>query len=485
MYSSSGRIWSGSSAVGRYVVCLYHFLTLTAFLDLLIRMSCVFSPVIRKQEPFGTYMIFVTTVDSVIREVLSQKKHEEEPFSPEQEGHISDPDEPGAYARTRQQPKKIDNLLQIADTNCRDLFPRVMKLIKDQLNSPTFFQWDASLVRDGSTSTHFSTCRPTGTFLRCATDNLFFIAFYAGKWAASDPAGRQEDVDVCIAALRKMKWAFSLSEDRIQTIRYAFNRRVYGPASISPAGGQFGEGTGPLRDHVPASMPSELASIASQDPFGPQQWPVPSNSQSAGQRGLDSPSFPPDSNGRHVPGSHHNVTVPSSNGGMQLRTWANDWTNSVAHPGINSIPESKHATMSPGDIGAHHRVSPHSDEFQPSGMYTHGDVDGFRYGLAPHGTSYAPQWDGLAGQRNFSDSSLQSEHPSFVRIESVPNPSLAHRHDGFHPQQSHHGGGYLHHPQHGRGEGHSADEASPDALYTADAAQNLNRTRYPHQHHLM
>jgi hypothetical protein len=86
---------------------------------------------------------------------LSQKKHEE-PSTPEQEGHISDPDEPGVYARARQQQRKrIDNLLQTADNYCHELFPRVMKLIKQQLDSPTFFQWDAALVRDGSASPFF------------------------------------------------------------------------------------------------------------------------------------------------------------------------------------------------------------------------------------------------------------------------------------------------------------------------------------------
>jgi len=87
---------------------------------------------------------------------LSQKKHEEEPSTPDQEGHISDPDEPGAYTRARhQQRKSVDNLLQIADNYCHELFPRVMKLIKQQLDSPTFFQWDAALVRDGSASPFF------------------------------------------------------------------------------------------------------------------------------------------------------------------------------------------------------------------------------------------------------------------------------------------------------------------------------------------
>jgi hypothetical protein len=114
-------------------------------------------------------LIIFTIVDSVIREVLSQKKFEEEPSTPEQEGHISDPDEPGSYARARQQPKKVDNLLQIASDNCQELFPRVTKLITQQLDSPTFFQWDAALVRDGSTYPHILLLSRLA-FFRCVTD---------------------------------------------------------------------------------------------------------------------------------------------------------------------------------------------------------------------------------------------------------------------------------------------------------------------------
>lgn len=349
-------------------------------------------------------------------------------------------------------------------------------------------------------------------------------AFYAGKWAASDPAGRQEDVDTCIAALRKMKWAFSLSEDRIQTIRYAFNRRAYGATSVSPAiGGLFSEGNGPLRENPPAvpSMPSDLAGMASQDPFESesQQWSSQANyyfPQSTGQPGLDpsSSSLPSDSRGRHlVPQSgHHGIPVESSSSGgtnIQLRTWeSNPYATTVAMNG--GIPKVERLSPDSLEPQSHRRVSPPSAHTtSPGGFYPHGAARGMdvypsepSHGAAPFhvpATTAASQWDssGLLDQ---------SSQPPFVRIESggaAANPSsLAYRHDGDF-QTHHHGHGHGHHhssataypqqqqqhPQHhghGQGDGHSDDGSSTDAFYTTTTAtvadaQNLNRTRHLQQ----
>lgn len=49
--------------------------------------------------------------------------------------------------------------------------------------------------------------------LTCCVILCDLIAFYAGKWAASDMSGRKEDIETCVTALRKMKWAFSLGDD--------------------------------------------------------------------------------------------------------------------------------------------------------------------------------------------------------------------------------------------------------------------------------
>jgi hypothetical protein len=228
-----------------------------------------------------------------------------------------------------------------------------------------------------------------------------------------------------------MKWAFSLSEDRIQTILYAFNRRVYGATSVSPTA-HFTEGTGPLREKFPTaapSMPTDLAGMAGEDPFE-SQWSVQSNyyfSQPGGARALD-PSTLPDSNGPHVLQHHNMLPVNSSSvEGLQLRTWdSNPWP--ATQPGMNSIPESKRRRLSPEDLEAHqqqaHRVSPpsatSSGEFHSSALHT--GVDAYPsapYDVGSQRNSFhvtPPQWDnsGLIPttgvdqhiRRNYSDSNL-------------------------------------------------------------------------------
>lgn len=111
-------------------------------------------------------------LDNVIREVLSQKLHED-PASPQQ-AYISDPDEPAnqAQARADRRHKNVQKLYDQSESHCRNLHQGVMRLIAGQLESPTFFQWDASLVRDGSTYPHIHTSPPNGADTDLLCDSL-------------------------------------------------------------------------------------------------------------------------------------------------------------------------------------------------------------------------------------------------------------------------------------------------------------------------
>lgn len=80
-----------------------------------------------------------------------------------------------------------------------DVAGQIVTLIRRHLGS-SFFQYDASLVRDG--------------------------CFYAGLCLARD-SGTEEDIRTCVQALEEMRWAFSKSEERIATLKWAWeNRRV-------------------------------------------------------------------------------------------------------------------------------------------------------------------------------------------------------------------------------------------------------------------
>jgi hypothetical protein len=100
-------------------------------------------------------------------------------------------------------------LLKIADARCHEVVRRVVVIIRQHLGTP-FFEFDASLVRDG--------------------------CFFAGFLLAGE-GGSDEDVQTCLQALRQMRWAFSKGEEREKTIRMVWESRkgnTRSCASISP-----------------------------------------------------------------------------------------------------------------------------------------------------------------------------------------------------------------------------------------------------------
>ena len=104
----------------------------------------------------------------------------------------------------------LSRLYEKAKSRCVSVVREVVKIIQHNLGS-SFFQYDASLVRDG----------------------CFFAAFLlAGE------TGSAADVQACLQALNEMRWVFSKSEERIQTIQMIWGARAHGQApsagSISP-----------------------------------------------------------------------------------------------------------------------------------------------------------------------------------------------------------------------------------------------------------
>lgn len=128
--------------------------------------------------------------DNVIREALKQRlvalPVQETSFLPD--GHPS--------GRSR----KSDTILRLhmkANAKCHTVVRHVVTILRRNLGSP-FFQFDAALVRDG--------------------------CFFAGFLLAGE-SGTREDVEVCLAALSEMRWAFSKSDERQRTVRLVWDAR--------------------------------------------------------------------------------------------------------------------------------------------------------------------------------------------------------------------------------------------------------------------
>lgn len=130
--------------------------------------------------------------DNVIREALKQRLV----ALPVQEtsGYLPD-SHPSSRAR------KSDIIVRLhmkANSKCHTVVRQVVTILRKNLGTP-FFQYDAALVRDG--------------------------CFFAGFLLAGE-SGTRDDVEVCLAALSEMRWAYSKTDERQRTVRLVWDARA-------------------------------------------------------------------------------------------------------------------------------------------------------------------------------------------------------------------------------------------------------------------
>lgn len=116
--------------------------------------------------------------------------------------------DPFASSSNLGQSSKYDAIVRLhaeAASRCHRAVLDVVSILRRNMGSP-FHLFDAALVRNG----------------------CFFAAFVlAGE------SGSREDVETCLQALREMRWAFSKSEEREQTVRMVWESRLSQPRSHS------------------------------------------------------------------------------------------------------------------------------------------------------------------------------------------------------------------------------------------------------------
>ncbi|TFK76606.1 hypothetical protein BDN72DRAFT_831189 [Pluteus cervinus] len=116
-------------------------------------------------------------------------------------------------------------LHSIANHKCYRLLPKVIRVMKGHLSSGTrsaLFQWDSGLVRDG--------CFFAG-LLSATIDGEIPDDERYRREGDGGPITGEEGVCLSLSALEEMKWAFSNSEERQNTISMAW--RGYKPTASS------------------------------------------------------------------------------------------------------------------------------------------------------------------------------------------------------------------------------------------------------------
>jgi len=215
----------------------------------------------------ASWKIFMFECNNIIREALKQRL--------DKFGLITD--------RSLETPSQdyrgvIQRLYSIAQSKCHYLVRTVVSIIKQHLGT-SFFQYDAFQIRDG--------------------------VFFAGLLLANDGIGSVEDINLCVGALREMRWAYSKSEEREQSVRMVWQAKGSGsrhePTSVLPSSyppsypvpsvGHFTRSTMLPRVEVPV-LTSVSSGSSSDEPHWPGSAVSNSDASSPGSfnHGLRSPT---------------------------------------------------------------------------------------------------------------------------------------------------------------------------------------------------
>ncbi|KAI5122045.1 hypothetical protein M0805_006030 [Coniferiporia weirii] len=278
---------------------------------------------------------------------------------------------------TRSSRLQVAQLHAIADARCQQFARLVIAIVRRHLGTP-FFEYDASLVRDG--------------------------CFYAGLLLAGE-SGTEEEVNACIQALRDMRWAFSKSEERERSLKVVWERRM--------AAEVHRRAQADLRGTVPVQQESS----ASQSPFG-------SASTTPDEDRMRNP--PPPLLISHTPASLHGSspsTAVTEDGGWSVL--------SGAPLGVHSHRSS---SGSPPFVGANHKVealesslllAPIGEHSLAASMYYPQvpEMDTFAYSIVSNSTSAPHSPHDFTPPRSstgMSSSSATSFHDTYLDSTGAP-----------------------------------------------------------------
>ena len=198
----------------------------------------------------ANHLLIFILADNIIRESLKQFIMSRSPAagSPTQSmfPSTSPPSRPSSHSSTSSAYLSPHYLHTLATRKCLGLLPFVLSIIKRNLstgerdgNGAGLFRWDAGLVRDGCFFAGFLVASGEGDAFDFSAEDREFKR--EGMDGVRGRMGAEEGVEVCLRALAEMRWAFSKSEEREETVRMAWEARkirrhgqYHGHAPIQP-----------------------------------------------------------------------------------------------------------------------------------------------------------------------------------------------------------------------------------------------------------
>ncbi len=294
--------------------------------------------------------------------------------------------------------RKYERILRLHDKaklRCQSVVRDVVAIIQRNLGT-SFFQYDASLVRDG----------------------CFFAAFLlAGE------TGSSEDVEACLQALNEMRWVFSKSEERMHTVRMVWQSRMQQTRSLGRT-----HSSSPMRDSHP-NLPGQDMPYQRRYPSRAVTIPPLTIPDSSMLR----TSSAPNTACTQDHGWSSSISTGSSQTNSQTRSnslrgspMMNETPPYLDSPQVTAVPDpstSKNSLINPPSVLLSSTV--------PSAFDRPMDTDGgYYYHHYGHNVSGSSSQSGShPGPSNVSGSlSLPSYHPSYLDHHSMgySNSSISH-----------------------------------------------------------
>lgn len=252
-----------------------------------------------------SYVLTILPLDNAIRESL---KHCTTNATSAALYAGGSPSRPSSHS-SNSSPYLSPQYLHAASTRkCQALLPSFIRTVRsllpsDQGHAPSIFKWDAGLVRDGCFFAGYLAASMDGEFLE-AMDESPKSSHLDFRLTLDD------SVSICLTTLSAMRWAFSKSEEREETVRMIWTNRKMRRQEQSQASGAYDSDyqsvVGPQTQmHIGLSHHSQTVPISDDRPMLPPLDPftsqrrvssAPNTASSTDGRGMNGwPSYTPPS----------------------------------------------------------------------------------------------------------------------------------------------------------------------------------------------
>ncbi|KAJ7632193.1 hypothetical protein FB45DRAFT_911775 [Roridomyces roridus] len=340
----------------------------------------------------SSWQIFVFECHNIVRETLKQYSLQANGADPSLFSAAASP-RSTSHAATYLPPQQLHS---IASRKCLRLLPSILSIMRTHLTRrATLFGWDAGLVRDGCFFAGFLCASIDNGASEFAVENREFK--HADMADVCSSLDIDEGVRLCLTVLKEMKWAFSKSDEREETVRRIWDDK---------------------KRHYDLDYPQYPEPSSSYSPF-PSKWVHEVDAHSHMML-LERPVLPPLNLLSHNSPPRHIIDSAPSTGYSVDGSGSSGWP-SYTPPGTGtSITSTSTGVSSGGSSVFGAEITAFKTESDSSNPFFHVTRDLDHFSFNPPMTSHVV----------VRDPECSPSYGSFHHVNGVFSvPDLAHKHD--------------------------------------------------------